>query len=313
RLWTRRYSSGNGSDVPWGMVIDHHGSVVVVGQRAASGGYDGAVVKWSSSGVLKWKRVIRAAGKDLFKAVAVDANDNVYVSGQLGLDRPAFARASVRSYTPAGALRWTAGARDTVRDVTYAYLVVKGSGVYVAGQAGSGQHGAELIAAKYTVSGQRAWSGVKERAYAGGGSARGLAVNRDGAAVVVGVAYAEGGSGEDTGAVWKLSPTGVTAWHHEFSNPAWALDGEFDAVGIDSKNHIYAAGGSYVSGGKGNLLMVRYSSGGAEEALWRSDGQQSGYCAFSDVLVLSDSVVLAAGQVAGNGANAGVYRAKTTP
>ena len=315
RLWTRRYDSGHGSDVPYGMVVDHHGSVIVAGTSEGhdSGGYNGAVVKWSSSGALKWKHVISSQGKDRFEAVAVDAADNVYVSGQLGSGGPVFARAALRAYTPAGRLRWTAGAKDTLRDLAFTHLVVRGSGVYVAGVAGDSPSSAGLIAAKYTVAGTRAWSGIKVRSYASGSWAMGLAVDRTGAPVVAGVAYAAGGSGENLAAVWKLTPKGGTAWHREFSNSLWPHDGQFDAVGIDSKNRVYAAGGVYVSLSTANLLMVRYSPGGAEQAMWRSDGQQSGDCAFGHVLVLSDTQVLAAGRVAGNGANAAVYRAKTTP
>jgi len=313
--WSRRYDSGNGTDVPYAMVVDQHGNVIVVGtsEGHGSGGYDGAVVKWSSGGALLWKRLISAQGRDLFEAVAVDAAENVYVAGQLGSGGPALARAVLRAYTPAGRLRWTAGAKDSLRDLSFTSLVVKGSGVYVAGVAGSTASGAELIAAKYTVAGKRGWSGVKVRSYPHGAWAGGLAVDRSGAAVVVGVAYGAGGSAEDLGAVWKLKPGGVTDWHSEFANPLWPFDGQFSAVGIDSKDRVYAAGGVYVSASTANLLMVRYSSGGSEQALWRSDGQQSGSCDFSHVLVLSDSAVLAAGRVAGNGANAAVYRAKTTP
>jgi hypothetical protein len=43
------------------------------------------------------------------------------------------------------------------------------------------------------------------------------------------------------------------------------------------------------------------------------DDQQGGHRAFSDLLMLGDAQVLAAGKVAGNGSNAAVYRAQTTP
>jgi len=151
------------------------------------------------------------------------------------------------------------------------------------------------------------------QAYASGAWANGLTVDRKGCAVVAAYAYAAGASGENLAAVWKLTSAGGTAWHREFSNSAWPHDGEFNAVGTDSKCRVYAAGDVYVAGTTGNLLMVRYSAAGSEQAMWRSVGQQSGYCAFSDVLVLTDTQVIAAGQVAGNGADAAVYRAKTTP
>lgn len=312
-LWKRRYDSGKGQDTPYGMVIDHHDGVIVAGTSEAAGGYDSAIVKWSSKGKHRWTHVVGSAGLDLIGSVAVDASDNVYAAGELGPGGGTYSRATVRSYSPGGHSRWTVIVSDPLNPVSFKFAVVKGSGVYVAGVAGSNLNSTRLLAAKYTLAGHNAWGGVKALAYGSGGWANGLAVDRKGAAVVAATAFAAGGSGEDLPAVWKLTPTGGTAWHHEFSNPAWPYDGEFNAVGTDSKNRVYAAGYVYVNSTVGNLLMVRYSSAGSEQAMWRSDGQQSGYCAFSDVLVLSDTQVLAGGEVAGNGANAAVYRAKTTP
>ena len=152
----------------------------------------------------------------------------------------------------------------------------------------------------------------EQRAYASGAWVEGLAVDRGGAPVIVGTAFGLGPSGEDEGTVWKLTSGGATAWHREFEDPDLPGDSEFRAVGVDSQNRIYAAGGKYYSAQTANLLMVRYSPAGSAQAMWRSDGQQSGYCSFTDVLVLSGTQVLAAGQVAGNGADAAVYRARTT-
>ena len=185
--------------------------------------------------------------------------------------------------------------------------------MYVAGQSTGVPATSAFMAMKYTTAGKRAWSGIKRLANDHGAWAQGLAVDRMGAPVIVGYAYESGPSGEDQGVVWKLTAKGATSWHRAFANPDWPHDGEFDAVGVDSKNRIYAAGGQWVTAGTGNLLIVRYSPSGAEQAMWRSDGQQSGFCAFSDLLVLSDTQVVAAGKVAGNGANAAVYRARTTP
>ncbi len=318
-LWKAAYDSGHGQDTPYGMVVDHRGNVIVAGtsQGHGSGGYDSAVVKWSGSGQHRWTRVISTMGRDLIGAVAVDAGDNVYVAGQLGLggSRLRFAKATVRSYTASGRLRWHAEVANPVGDATFRRLVVRGTGVYVAGQTDVVPANAGLLAAKYTTSGTRAWGTPTHRQldYPHGAFANGLAVDASGAPVIVGVAFRAGAAGEDLGAVWKLTATGTTAWHTEFANPAWPRDGEFDAVGVDGANRIYAAGGVLVNPGTGNLLMVRYLPGGGEDAMWRAEGQQSGPCAFSRVLVLSASDVLAAGRVAGNGADAAVYRARTTP
>ena len=56
KLWRRTYDSGKGADTPYGMVVDHHGNVIVAGTSEHTGGYDTAIVKWSSAGKRLWKR-----------------------------------------------------------------------------------------------------------------------------------------------------------------------------------------------------------------------------------------------------------------
>jgi len=309
RLWKRSYDSGKGADMPYSMVVDHHGAVIVSGTGA--GGYDAAIVKWNSSGRLKWKRMISTTGLDLVTALAVDANDNVYAAGNS--ENGGSGKAVLRAWTSAGHQRWTATATNPLGGMpAWRHISIKGTSLYVAGQSTGIPATSSFMAMKYTTAGKRTWSGIKRLPNEHGAWVQGLAVDRAGAAVIAGYAFDAGAAGQDAGAVWKLTAKGATSWSRTFTNDAWPHDGEFDAVGVDSKNRIYAAGGQWVTGGTGNLLIVRYSPTGAEQAMWRSDGQQSGYCAFSDLLVLSDTQVVAAGKVAGNGQNAAVYRAKTT-
>ena len=314
RLWRRSYDSGNGQDTPYGMAVDRRGDVIVVGTSEAAGGYDAAVVKWSAGGALRWKRVVSRPGLDLIEAVAVDADGNVYAAGDRGESGGA-GTAILRSYTSGGKVRWTATAVSPAMPA-WRHVVVRGKRVYVAGQSTGVPSTNALMAMKYTTAGVRAWSDIRTLTFANGAWAESLAVDRAGAPVVAGVVYGIGVSGEDQGVVWKLTPAGGTAWHSEFEDVDFQFDGSFKAVGVDSAGRIYAAGGKYYSDQTANLLMVRYSAGGSAQAMWRSDGQQSGYCEFTDLLVLSDSQVLAAGQVQGwvGGVNADacVYRAKTT-
>ena len=255
--------------------------------------------------------MISARGLDLVTGLAVDANDNVYAAGQRG-EVGGIGTAILRSWTSGGRQRWTATAVNPLGRPSWRLVAVKGTSVYVAGQSTGIPSTSSLMAMKYTTAGKRAWSGIRQITIANGARTEGLAVDRKGAPVIVGIAFDLGASGEDAGTVWKLTSGGATAWHREFEDPDFPGDSEFRAVGVDSQNRIYAAGGKYYSGQTADLLMVRYSPAGSAQAMWRSDGQQSGYCSFTDVLVLGDTQVLAAGQVAGNGANAGVYRARTT-
>ena len=313
KLWRRTYDSGLGQDTPYGMVVDHHGNVIVAGTSEHAGGYDTAVIKWSPAGKRLWKRTISKEGLDLVVALAVDAGDNVYASGDRGVTGGK-GTAFLRSWKASGRQRWTATAANPAGGMpAWRFIEVRGKSVYVAGQSTGTPSTSAFMAMKYTTAGKRAWSTIRSQPFDHGAWMRDLAVDRSGAAIMVGTAYGVGDSGEDLPAAWKLGSGGSTRWISTWRNNEWPHDGEFGAVGVDSKNRIYAAGGHWITAQTGNLLLIRYTPDGVTDAFWRSDGQQSGYCAFSDVLVLGDSQVLAAGRVAGNGANAGVYRAGMTP
>jgi len=311
-LWKRRYDSGNGQDTPYALAVDHKGAVIVTGTSEDAGGYDGAVVKWSATGRLRWKRSVSAAGLDLIDTVAVDAHDDVYAAGQTG-ESAGVGTAVLRSWTPGGRRRWSATVADPGASPAWRFLAVRGSAVTVAGQSTGGLSTNGFMAMRYTTGGKRAWVGPRTLEFANGAWVNGLAVDRQGAAVVVGTAWQAGAAAQDAGAVWKLRADGGTAWSRTFTAPVWPHDGEFDAVATDGAGRVYAAGGQYGTPGAGDLLLVRYSAGGAEQALWRATGPESGYCSFSNVLVLGDTRVIAAGQVAGSSGDAAIYRAQTTP
>jgi hypothetical protein len=313
KLWRRTYDSGNGSDTPYGMVVDHRGNVIVAGTSEHTGGYDTAVIKWNPAGKRLWKRMVSAIGLDLVAALAVDAADNVYAAGDRG-EVGGNGTALLRSWKANGRQRWTATASNPAGGMpAWRFVAVRGKSVYVAGQSTGIPSTSAFMAMKYTTAGKRAWSAIKSRPFDHGAWMEDLAVDHAGAAVMVGTAYDIGDSGEDLPVVWKLGSGGSTKWLSTWRNNDWPHDGEFGAVGVDSKNRVYAAGGHWITPGTGNLLIVRYTAEGVTDAFWRSDGQQSGYCAFSEILVLRDSQVLAAGRVAGNGANAAAYRAGMTP
>jgi hypothetical protein len=313
KLWRRTYDSGNGQDTPYGLVVDHHGNVVVAGTSEHADGYDTAVVKWSPAGKRLWKRTVAAKGLDLVVALAVDASDNVYASGDKG-EVGGNGTAILRSWKANGRQRWTATAKNPDGGMpAWRHIAVRGKSVYVAGQSTGIPSTSAFMAMKYTTAGKRAWSTIRSQPFDHGGWMQDLAVDSTGAAIIVGTAYGLGDSGEDLPAAWKLSRGGSTRWISTWRNNDWPHDGEFDAVGVDSQGRVYTAGGHWVTAGTGNLMIIRYTPDGVTDGLWRSDGQQSGYCAFNELLVLSDSRVLAAGRVAGNGANAGVYRAGMTP
>jgi hypothetical protein len=309
-LWDRPYAAGTGC-VPYSVCCDRAGAVIVTGQRSVTPGtaLDGAVVKWTSGGTYKWARPLSGVGavNDLLLAAGTDANNNVYVCGVLG--SASLAKAVLRSYTPAGRLRWKMTAGQATRSTQFNALVVKGTSVYVAGTCRGAENGG-FIAAKYTLGGKRLWGGGKTRLFPEGAGATSMAVDRTNAVVVVGEASELAPAGVDVPAVWKLSPLGKTAWHRELTGTGWS-DGSFAAVGLDSKNRIYAAGFSGAPKPESGGLLMRYSAGGTAQAMWTPDGESWASGEMLHVLVLSDTGVLASGILEQGGRRAVVFRAAT--
>src|SRR6202158_4706801 len=82
--WVARYTGPLGSAMPLAIAVDGKGYIYVTGwSRGIGTGYDYATVKYDSEGNEVW--VARYNGPanwdDIATAVAVDAEDNVYVTG----------------------------------------------------------------------------------------------------------------------------------------------------------------------------------------------------------------------------------------
>ena len=308
-LWDEDYAAG-ADRAPYAIAFDRKNAVIVVGQCSVGPdtGVDGAVVKWTAGGAFQWAKTLSGAGAvyDTTSGVGTDANNNVYVSGTAGGTR---ASAVLRSYTPAGRQRWSVTAGQATRNTRFVALVVKGAGVYAAGDC----HGADggFIAAKYTLRGKRVW-GLKTRIFQEeGAAATGLAVDSTNAVVVGGEASEIAPGGMDVPALWKLTPAGKTAWHRELTGTGWS-NGGFAALAVDAADRIYAAGMSGAHQPASGTLVMRYSAKGAAQAMWTPDGGPSAVGEFLHLLVIGNRQVLVSGIMEQGQRQAVVYRAKTT-
>lgn len=83
------YLGGTGQDLPFGVTADHHGNTIVVGATASTsflgltvkGTVDGFLVKLDPNGAIVFRMLLGGAAGDVATAAAVDADDNIYVTG----------------------------------------------------------------------------------------------------------------------------------------------------------------------------------------------------------------------------------------
>ena len=299
---------------PTAWSIDHHGDVIVAGTSEHAGGYDDAVVKWSPSGTLKWKRTISATGMDLVAAPR-RGRERQRLRGRATQGRVGAAKTAIlRSWTSSGRQRWTATAANrSAACPSWRFLEVKGTSVYVAGQstgilATLGLHGHEVHHCRQARLGRHQAAALRERRTGGGpGRRRRGRGGRSSARV-----FDAGASGEDARrGVEAHAPPAPPRGDTSFADAGFAHDGRFGAVGVDSTEpHLRS---------RRPVVTARHRQpadacgtrppASARGACGARTGSRAATARSATVLRVSDSQVLAAGQVAGNGANAGVYRA----
>ena len=109
-LWTNRYNGpGNGYDYIHAVVVDGSNNVIVTGEAFVSGSdYDYAVIKYSSAGAPLWTNRYHGPGngEDFTTALAVDAGNNVFVTGQSTGSGSDYDYATI-AYSSAGVPLWT--------------------------------------------------------------------------------------------------------------------------------------------------------------------------------------------------------------
>ncbi|HEY4414908.1 MAG TPA: SBBP repeat-containing protein [Verrucomicrobiae bacterium] len=189
QLWANKYNgTGNGDYLVQSMALDADGNTYVTGIAAgASGSFDYATIKISSSGQSVWTNIYDGAGHSDDEAVAVasDSSENVYVTGtSIGVGGK-YGYVTIK-YSNTGVPMWTNFFNGIGNRGGQAVgLSVDGAGnAYVTGSSFGGLRPDEYVTIKYTTVGTAVWTNL----YVGGTAS---AVTTD----INGNAYVTGNSG----------------------------------------------------------------------------------------------------------------------
>jgi uncharacterized delta-60 repeat protein len=139
QLWAARYNGSAGrNDKATDLALDANGNVFVTGSSEVTAGHsDYATIKYSPDGIQLWAQRYDAGDDDDANALALDANGDVYVTGQSKGSSTSYDFATVKYLGADGTQAWVTrfDSGNGNKDTAIALALDTQFNVYVAGQA----------------------------------------------------------------------------------------------------------------------------------------------------------------------------------
>jgi hypothetical protein len=281
-LWVRSYDGPqNSTEQAMATAVDANGNVFVTGQSIGSGNlldYDYATIKYSGEGVPLWTNryngpAVPASSWDTAKAMAVDANGNVFVTGYSYGGASGYDYATV-GYSNAGVPLWTnryngPGNGD---DFAQAVAVDRNGNVFVTGNSTGSGSGYDYATIKYSGAGAPLWTNRYNGPGNGVDAAHGIATDTNGNVIITG--YSTGsGSGYDYATI-RYSGAGAALWTNRYNGPGNG-DDQATALGLDAGGNVFVTGYSTNNSSGYDYATIGYSSAGVPSWTNRYDGPSS--------------------------------------
>jgi len=283
--WVGHYQTSHAQlDLAVAMALDDSSNVIVIGNtRTSNGDFDFVIVKYDSTGKLKWNASFHGPnnGDDQAAAITVDRQGNIYVAGSsaaangledyitLKLDRH-------------GVQQWVArynGPANNLDEATGVAVDAAGN-VYVTGfsNAGGWVPFPDIVTIKYDPSGQQQWVDRYDGSSGSMDMASAIAVDEAGNVYVTG-ATGSGRAGRASPIqtdfiTIKYSPMGQRIWAVTYNGPANAQD-IATHLALDTNGNLYVAGTSMGNGTGLDYAIIKYNSSGEMQWLARYNSDEN--------------------------------------
>ncbi|MGB7062345.1 MAG: SBBP repeat-containing protein [Candidatus Zixiibacteriota bacterium] len=256
--WVKQYNgTGNGHDYCYAVATDYLGNTFVTGASLSAGtSYDCVTIGYDSSGHQLWVRRYGGLGEDRARAIAVDNEGNVYITGY-SAGSGTYSDCLTIRYRASGDTAWVRTHNGSANDWDECTaIVVDGSdNVHVTGFShGFGTY-RDYVTIKYDSTGEELWASY----YNGPGNstdeASSVAVDD------LDNVYVTGFSSDSVTytdyATLKYSPSGTELWIRRFNGPGSGSD-EASAVAVDDSHSVYVTGYSWGDGTAGDYATIKY-------------------------------------------------------
>ncbi len=304
--WVQRYNgSGNGEDDTSAVAVDSHGDVIVTGSSWGIGSsFDYLTIKYSSAGVPLWTNRYngRGNGNDYANAVAVDAFDNVIVTGEASGSGSGFDYVTIK-YSSAGVPLWTNRYNGSANqdDRAYALAVDAQGAAYVTGASIASSGGFDFATVAYSSAGVALWTNRYNGSANKDDRPVAVAVDDQGHVYVTGQSL--GAAGGWNYVTIGYSTAGMPLWTNIYNGSAGQADYPF-ALAADPHGNVYVTGESVGSLGGFNYATIAYSSAGVPLWLNLYNGSASGDdVAYAVAVDPSGNVVVTGGSAGSHSAS----------
>ena len=267
-LWSSQFGS-SAQDTSYGVAVDSQGNAYITGFTYGSlggpstGQMNAFLSKFDSAGTQLWSRQIGSVWGEAGRGVAVDSEDNVYISGDMAGDLSASLAgydAFLTKYDAAGSLLWSRQFGTEMYDFGYGVAVDAACNAYIAGftegnLGGLNSGRSDAFLNKYDESGMLLWS--RQIGTAKDDASLGVTVDASGNAVITGTTFGSIGGlnqGEQDVFITKYDATGSLLWTHQVGSSGY--DGGHN-VAIDNAGNVLVGG--YTDGSLGGPNPLVYT------------------------------------------------------
>ncbi len=268
--WVARYDAGVGnSEYGSSIAVDVSGNVYVAGRSPGEAGWDYLTIKYDPGGNELWVARYNGPGnsRDYAWSLAVDALQNVYVTGQSDGDGTGFDFATIK-YDAEGNEIWVArydGGADG--DDAARALALDGQGnVYVTGGSWGGDSASDFATIRYDSAGRQVWvARYNGTAKTGYDTPKALAVDALGHVYVTGASYAGRNHFDIDYVTIKYDARGNALWVATYNSPTNDTD-DATAIALDDSGNVYVTGAS--RNREYQYATIKYDPAG--RALWEA-------------------------------------------
>lgn len=161
-LWNRTWG-GTGTDTYFAMAIDSSNNIYLSGYTKSfgEGDTDIIIVKYDSSGQIKWNRTWGGTGQDIAYTIALDSSDDIYVAGKTKSFGEGMSDMVLVKYDGSGVQQWNRTWGGTGVEFSTSCVFDSKDSIYLVGSTGSfGAMYLDMCVVKFDSSGTEEWNRI---------------------------------------------------------------------------------------------------------------------------------------------------------